>query len=223
MIAADFDDAVKAVCVTAEGKVFSAGGDLKYFRTLGVDLPAAAASLVTDYHAATYRMNRMPKPVAAGGRGAADAAGMSFMCAMDLVVAGESAKFTMGYTKAAMTPEGTSSCFLARHIDLRRSMELTLTNRGLSAREALDWGLVNQVEPDREVSAAAADLAAGFAAGPARSLGVAKRLMNEGFDTDLEVAGERESHPITAAMATLDGIEGIAAFATRREPVYRSE
>lgn len=223
MIAADFDDAVKAVCFTAEGKVFSAGGDLKYFHTLGADLPAAAASLVTDYHAATYRMNRMPKPVVAGVRGAAGGAGMSFMCAMDLVVAGESAKFTMGYTKAAMTPDGTSSYFLARHIGLRRAMELTLTNRVLSAREALDWGLVNQVVPDEDVDAAAADLAAGFAAGPARSLGVAKRLIYEGFDADLEVAGEREAHAITAAMATPDGIEGIAAFATRREPVYRGE
>jgi 2-(1,2-epoxy-1,2-dihydrophenyl)acetyl-CoA isomerase len=74
------------------------------------------------------------------------------MCAFDLVVAGESAKFTMGYTKAAMTPDGTSTYFLARHIGLRRAMELTLTNRVLSAQEALDWGLVNMVVPDDEVS-----------------------------------------------------------------------
>ena len=223
MIAASFDDAVKAVSITAEGKVFSAGGDLKYMATLGEALPPTAAQLVTDYHAATYRMNRMPKPVVAGVRGAAGGAGMSFMCAMDLVIAGESAKFTMGYTKAAMTPDGTSSYFLARHIGLRRAMELTLTNRVLTAREALEWGLVNEVVPDDEVDAAVADLAARFAAGPARSLGVAKRLIYEGFESELEVAGEREAHAITATMATPDGIEGISAFAARREPHYRGE
>ena len=223
MIAASFDEAVKAVSITADGKVFSAGGDLKYMATLGAALPPTAAQLVTDYHAATYRMNRMPKPVVAGVRGAAGGAGLSFMCAMDLVIAGESAKFTMGYTKAAMTPDGTSSYFLARHIGLRRAMELTLTNRVLSAREALEWGLVNEVVPDDEVDAAAADLAARFAAGPARSLGVAKRLIYEGFESELEVAGEREAHAITATMATPDGIEGISAFAARREPHYRGE
>jgi 2-(1,2-epoxy-1,2-dihydrophenyl)acetyl-CoA isomerase len=222
MIAASFDDAVKAVSVTAEGKVFCAGGDLKYFNTLGDALPQTAASLVTDYHAATYRMNRMPKPVVAGVRGAAGGAGMSLMCAMDLVIAGESAKFTMGYTKAAMTPDGTSSYFLARHIGLRRAMELTLTNRVLSAQEALDWGLVNTVVPDDEVDEAAAELAGSLAAGPARSLGAAKRLIYEGYESELEVAGEREAHAITATMATPDGIEGIAAFAERRPPIYRS-
>lgn len=221
MIAIGFDDAVKAVSVTAEGKVFSAGGDLKYMSTLGDALPAVAASLVTDYHAATYRMNRTPKPFVAGVRGAAGGAGMSLMCAFDLVVAGESAKFTMGYTKAAMTPDGTSSYFLARHVGLRRAMELTLTNRVLTANEALDWGLVNQVVPDDEVDAAAAGLAASLAGGAARSLGVAKRLIYEGFESSLEEAGEREGHAITETMATPDGIEGIDAFANRREPKYQ--
>jgi 2-(1,2-epoxy-1,2-dihydrophenyl)acetyl-CoA isomerase len=221
MIAISFDDAVKAVSVTAEGKVFSAGGDLKYMSTLGDALPAVAASLVTDYHAATYRMNRTPKPFVAGVRGAAGGAGMSLMCAFDLVVAGESAKFTMGYTKAAMTPDGTSSYFLARHVGLRRAMELTLTNRVLTANEALDWGLVNQVVPDDEVDAAAAGLAASLAGGAARSLGVAKRLIYEGFESSLEEAGEREGHAITETMATPDGIEGIDAFANRREPKYQ--
>jgi 2-(1,2-epoxy-1,2-dihydrophenyl)acetyl-CoA isomerase len=223
MIAASFDETVAAVSFTADGSVFCAGGDLKYFATLGPDLPATAAELVTDYHAATYRMNRMPKPVVAGVRGAAGGAGLSFMCAVDLVIAGESAKFTMGYTKAAMTPDGTSSYFLARHIGLRRAMELTLTNRVLTAHEALEWGLVNRVVADDEVDAAAAEMATAFAAGPARSLGVAKRLIYEGFDSDLEVAGEREAHAITATMATPDGIEGIDAFASRRTPNYRGE
>jgi 2-(1,2-epoxy-1,2-dihydrophenyl)acetyl-CoA isomerase len=223
MIAIEHDPAVKSVSVTAEGKVFCAGGDLKEFDSLGDGLPAAASGLLVDYHAATYRMNRVPKPFVAGVRGAAGGAGLSFMCAFDLVVAGESAKFTMGYTKAAMTPDGTSTYFLARHIGLRRAMELTLTNRVLSAQEALEWGLVNMVVPDDDVDATASSIAGGFAAGPARSLGVAKRLIYEGYESSLEEAGEREAQEIVKTMGTVDGREGINAFASRREPQYRGE
>ena len=223
MIAIEHDPTVKSVAVTAEGKVFSAGGDLKEFASLGDELPAIASGLVTDYHAATYRMNRVPKPFIAGVRGAAGGAGLSFMCAFDLVVAGESAKFTVGYTKAAMTPDGTSTYFLARHIGLRRAMELTLTNRVLSAQEALDWGLVNMVVPDEDVDATATSLAERLAAGASRSIGVAKRLIYEGYESSLEEAGEREAQEIVKSMATVDGKEGINAFASRREPEYRGE
>ena len=221
MIAIEHDDDVRSASFTAEGKVFCAGGDLKYFDTLGDGLPAAASGLLNDYHAATYRMNRIPKPVVAGVRGAAGGAGLSFVCAFDLVVAGESAKFTMGYTKAAMTPDGTSTYFLARHIGLRRAMELTLTNRVLTAAEARDWGLVNIVVPDDEVDETVSALATGFAKGPAATLGAAKRLIYEGYESSLEEAGEREAHMIAKMMRSHDGREGINAFATRREPQYR--
>ena len=69
-----------------------------------------------------------------------------------------------------MTPDGTSTYFLARHIGLRRAMELTLTNRVLSAQEALDWGLVNMVVPDEDVDATATSLAERLAAGASRSI-----------------------------------------------------
>ena len=71
MIEIEFDDAVRAVSVTAEGKVFCAGGDLKEFHSKGADLPRHGAKLLGDFHAALYKMNRMPKPFVAGVRGAA--------------------------------------------------------------------------------------------------------------------------------------------------------
>ena len=72
--------AVRAVSVTAEGKVFCAGGDLKEFHGKGAELPAPlCASLLADFHTAIYKMNRMPKPFVAGVRGAAGGAGLSFV------------------------------------------------------------------------------------------------------------------------------------------------
>ena len=216
MVAAEFDEAVHSVCVTAEGKVFCAGGDLKEFHREGDQLPRMASDMLTDFHGALYRMNRMPIPVVAGVRGAAGGAGLSIVSAFDLVVAGESTKFTMAYTRAGVTPDGTSTYFLARHIGVRRALDLTLTNRVLTAAEAEAWGLVNRVVPDDEVDDAAAALAAELAAGAPWANGQAKRLIYAGFDSTLPAAGEREGEVIAEAMARHDGQEGIAAFVEKR-------
>lgn len=215
VLAVEFNDAVRAVSVTAEGKVFCAGGDLKEFHSAGSDLPAYASDMLIDFHAAIYRMNRMPKPFVAGIRGAVGGAGFSLMAAFDLVVSGESTKYTMAYTRAGVTPDGTSTYFVARHIGLRRMLDLTLTNRVLSADVAESWGLVNRVVSDDEVDSATAALAQELADGP-WAVGPAKRVVYEGFEVDLEAAGENEASAIARAMGTHDGQEGIAAFVEKR-------
>ena len=214
------DDDVRSVSVTAEGKVFCAGGDLKLFHAAGDDLPHVAGDMLTDYHGGIYRMNRTPKPYVAGIRGAAGGAGLSLATAFDLVVCGESAKFTMAYTRAGVTPDGTSTYFLARHVGLRRALDLTLTNRVLTAAEAEAWGLVNRVVSDDEVDAATAELAQSLADGAAGALGHAKRVVYQGYERSLEEAGEIEAATIVAAMDTADGREGIAAFAEKRKPQF---
>lgn len=187
MVAIEFDPTVKAVSVTAEGKVFCAGGDLKEFHQAGDGVASLASDMLVDYHGAIYKMNSIPKPFVAGVRGAAGGAGMSLMSAFDLVVSGESAKYTMAYTRAGMTPDGTSSYFVARHIGLRRMLDLTLTNRVLSAAEAEEWGLVNRVVADDDVDTAAAELAQQLADGPAWATGHAKQHAPTGGETVLQM------------------------------------
>ncbi len=216
MLEIEFDDAVKAVSVTAEGKVFSAGGDLKEFHAAGDGVAKLAAGMLTDFHGGIYKMNRMPKPFIAGVNGAAGGAGMSIVSAFDLVVCGESAKFTMAYTRAGVTPDGTSTYFVARHIGLCRMLDLTLTNRVLSAAEAEEWGFVNRVVPDDQVDATAIEMAQQLADGPSWALGHAKQIVYAGYDSPLEQAGELEGVTIAAAMGTHDGQEGIAAFVEKR-------
>ena len=220
MLEIEWDDRVRAVSVTAEGKLFNAGGDLKEFHSKGVDLPKHVADLLTDFHTAIYKMNRIPKPFVAGVRGGVGGAGLSLVGAFDLVVSGESAKYTMAYTRAGMTPDGTSSYFIARHIGLRRMLELTLTNRTLSAAEAEAWGLVNRVVPDDEVDKATEQLAQQLAQGAPYATGNAKRIIYEGHERSLEEAGEIEGVMITGAAATNDGREGIAAFVEKRRPDF---
>ena len=220
MLDISYDDAVRAVSVTAAGRVFCAGGDLKLFHDWGQALPRRAHDMLIDFHAAIQLMNRTPKPFVAGVRGAAGGAGLSLMSAFDLVISGQSAKYTMAYTRAGVTPDGTSSYFIARHIGLRRMLDLTLTNRVLSADEAESWGLVNRVVPDDEVESATAELATTLAHGAAAAIGHAKRVIYNGMEHSLESAGEFETEKITDAMATHDGQEGIAAFVEKRAPEF---
>ena len=214
------DENVSSVAVTAEGKVFCAGGDLKEFKTAGEELPGVVEAMLEDLHDAIYMMNDIPKPFVAGIQGAAGGAGMSLVSAFDLVVSGESAKYTMAYTRVGLTPDGTSSYFLARHIGLRRMMDLTLTNRVLSAEEAESWGLVNRIVPDEDIEAQTLKLAKQLADGAPNAAGTAKSVIYKGYESNLREAGDFEALNIIKAAGTQVGQEGIAAFVEKRHPEW---
>src|ERR687887_1586074 len=147
--------------------------------------------------------------VAAGG-------GFSFALSGDVVIAAESARFTMAYSKIAATPDGSSSYFLPRLIGLRRTMELYFTNRVLSAREALEWGLVTRVVPDAELTTTVRALARELAQGPTRAFGGAKRLFHQSTWESLETQMELEAQEIAASGRTDDFRAGVRAFANKQ-------
>ena len=125
-------------------------------------------------------------PVVAAVQGSAAGAGIGLVGASDLVFAGESAKFVMAYTGIGVTPDGSSSWFLPRLVGLRRALELTFTNRVLTAAEALDLGIITSVLPDDQLQSEAATIATHLAAGPTRALGGAKRLLHASLESTLE-------------------------------------
>jgi 2-(1,2-epoxy-1,2-dihydrophenyl)acetyl-CoA isomerase len=220
-IALSHDPAIRAVLLSANGRVFCGGGDLASFAAQGEgQLPGFVDSVTVDFHAAIARLAKMNAPVVAAVNGTCGGAGVSLVAACDLVVAGESAKFTMGYTKVGLIPDGTSSFFLARVVGLRRAMDMVLTNRLLSAAEAEAWGLVNRVVADDAVVGDARALASQLAAGPTLAFGLAKRVLIEGASSALEAAMERESAAIAAAAGTADAQEGIASFLAKRAAVF---
>jgi 2-(1,2-epoxy-1,2-dihydrophenyl)acetyl-CoA isomerase len=126
----------------------------------------------------------------------------------------------MAYTRAGLTPDGSSTYFLPRIVGLRRALELTFTNRTLSAQEAMEWGIVSRVVPDAELLTEAQALAAALAAGPTKAFGVSKRLLTSAFSESLETQMEHEAQAIAAIARTADGREGIDAFLTKRPPVF---
>jgi 2-(1,2-epoxy-1,2-dihydrophenyl)acetyl-CoA isomerase len=219
-IRCDEDPDVRAVLLTGAGKMFCAGGDLKSFASFGDDLPAALKELTVYLHAATSRLARMDAPLVVAVNGAAAGAGMSLAVAGDLVVAAASAKFTMAYTAAGLSPDGSSTYYLPRLIGLRRTQELMFTNRRLSADEALEWGLVNRVVPDEALLDEAGKLAAQLAQGPTRAHGTLKTLLDASFSGTLETQMELEARGIAAMAGTPDGKEGIQAFLEKRRPAF---
>ena len=217
----DADDAIRAVVLTGSGKMFCAGGDLKDFSAQGDDMPAYITELATYLHAAVTRFQRMDAPLIIAVNGMAAGAGLSLVASGDIVIASEDAAFTCAYTNAGITPDGSSTYFLAKHVGLLRAKELVLTNRRLSAAEALEWGLVSRVVPGDQLPAAAQELAAQMAGGPTKAFGGAKRLLLSAYSGTLETQLEDESVSITRQVKDHDGREGIEAFAARRKPEFK--
>jgi 2-(1,2-epoxy-1,2-dihydrophenyl)acetyl-CoA isomerase len=217
----DEDPRVRAVLLTGAGRMFSGGGDLKTFATKGDALPHYLKELTTYLHAAVSRLSRMAAPVIAAVHGSAAGAGLSLVCAADLVLAAESAKFTVAYTRAGLVPDGSSTYFLPRIVGLRRALELTLTNRVLSAAEAMALGIVTRVVPEASLFREAQALAAELAAGPTQAFASAKRLLHSGWTGTLETQMELETRTIADIARTDDAREGIAAFIAKRVPVFQ--
>ena len=217
----DEDPGVRCVVITGAGKAFCAGGDVKGFVDNLPRIGILVKELTTYLHGAVSRLTRSPKPVIMAVNGVAAGGGLSFALSGDLVVAGESARFTMAYSKIAATPDGSSSYFLPRLIGLRRALELYLTNRVLSAREALEWGLITQVVPDAELRTAVEALARELAAGPTLAIGGAKRLFHQSTWESLETQMELEAQAIAASGHTEDFREGVTAFANKKTPTFR--
>lgn len=210
---------VHAVVITGEGRAFSFGGDLgAMMMNEGGNVEAYLRELTVDLHAAIVAFSRLDAPVIAAVNGTAAGAGMGLVLMADLAIAAEGARFSLAYTAVGLTPDGSTSYFLPRAVGTKRAMELVLTNRPLSAAEALDWGLVNKVMPDAEVVAEAGSLASRLAAGPLAAFGHAKRLMRS--EAPLEAQLEDESRTISSQATSPEAVEGISAFLGKRKPSF---
>jgi len=215
------DDAgVRAVVLDAEGRVFCAGGDIGTFAEAGDELPAALDGLIDLFHPAIETLSTMNAPVIAAVQGVAAGAGLSLLSSCSLVIASETASFTMAYTGIGLTPDGGASYFLPRQIGLRRTEELMITNRRLSAAEALAWGLVNEVVAADALTARVAALAEQLASGATAAYGGVRRMLLATFGNDLPTQLGLEQETIVAVGASRDGRAGVAAFKAKTGPTF---
>jgi 2-(1,2-epoxy-1,2-dihydrophenyl)acetyl-CoA isomerase len=215
------DPGVGAVLLRGTGQHFCFGGDVKTFATFGDRLPQYLRPVATALHLAVSRLARSDVPLVAAVQGAAAGAGMSLACAADFVLAADSARFRMAYTRIGLSVDGGSSYFLPRIVGARRALDLMLTNRTLDAAEACDWGIVTRVVPAADLDREAEAFAATLARGATGALRAAKRLVRDSWNDSLETQLEYETREIVEKARSADAREGITAFVERREPRFQ--
>lgn len=215
-------EGVRAAILTGTGRMFCAGGDLSEFAS-AEDKAAHVTRMAAMLHAALSRFAHMDAPLVVAVNGSAGGAGFSMALSGDFVLAAEKAKFVSAYSASGLTPDGSSTYYLAKHVGLLRAKELMLTNRTLTAEEARDWGIVNRVVPAEDLMPEARKLAAGFAKGPTKAFGGVKRLLETAFSESFETQLDKETRSIAAMMRTRDAPHGIESFLAKKTPEYRGE
>lgn len=215
------DEAVRAVVITATGRMFCAGGDLKEMRSAGDHRPEHVMRMASDLHGALARFAHMDAPVIMAVNGTAAGGGFSLVLSGDYILAADTAKFVSAYSASGLTPDGSSSYFLAKHVGLLRAKELLLTNRVLTAKEACEWGMVSRVVPGSELMAEARRLAQTFAAGPTKAYGGIKQLLLTAYSEGFETQMDRETRAISGTMRTHDGPHGLDSFLNKRTPSFK--
>ncbi|RID86062.1 enoyl-CoA hydratase [Peribacillus asahii] len=211
---------IRAVVITGAGNKFSVGGDLKSFANEGSQIGSHLKSVTAYLHQAISYFARMNKPFIGAINGVAAGAGMSLACACDIAYTSEKSKFVMAYNKIGLTPDGSGSYFLPKIVGVRRALELMYTNRMLDAKEAYEWGIVNQVVPEEELMSVVYELAEKLASGPMEAYGATKKLFYQSLQETLESQMSLETQSLAERATSEEGREGISAFLEKREADY---
>jgi 2-(1,2-epoxy-1,2-dihydrophenyl)acetyl-CoA isomerase len=218
---ASADDSVRAVVVTGAGRAFSSGADLKAgFDATPEGHPDVGTALRERYHPIIAGLRRMPKPVLAAVNGPAVGIGCSLALCCDLVIARESAYFLLAFINIGLVPDGGSSLLVPSRVGLARATEMAMLGERVSARQALEWGLINRVAADDEFEAAVDELAARLAAGPTAAYAGAKEQLNHWLFARMDLQLELEAAVQQRAAASADFKEGVLAFLEKRPPAF---
>jgi 2-(1,2-epoxy-1,2-dihydrophenyl)acetyl-CoA isomerase len=214
--AAERDDSVRSLVLTgAGGASFSSGADITEFDLSG-GAPDLGDSLRRRINPLILRMRGIDKPLLAAINGVAAGAGLSLALACDLRYVGRSAQLIVAFVRIGLVPDAGCLYFLPRLVGPGASLELAWTGDPVSADEAYSLGLVNRVLPDEQVLPHTQELAARLARGPAQTLALIKRAINQAHELSLERVLELEASYQTIAARSPDFAEGVAAFREKR-------
>ena len=207
---------LRGLIITGEGKAFSAGGDVNWFKK-GVDddsfdLPADVRRGAEVLHQGIIDLRRIPYPVIAAVNGPAAGAGFSLALACDIRIASESAFFAPAYGRIGASPDGGMTYFLPRVVGPSRALEILLDDPNMSAEEALAEHLVTEVAPAEELMDRARERAEKLAARAPYYVKMAKQLAGVSIENSLTEHLQLERHGIADSMATEDLRIGVEAF-----------
>ncbi len=212
----DRDDEVRAIVVTGSERAFAAGADI------GEMANATPIEMLRTNRIGQWdRIRRVTKPVIAAVNGWALGGGCELAMALDLIVAGEGAKFGQPEINLGVIPGAGGTQRLTRAIGKSRAMRMILTGDPITAAEAERAGLVAIVTQDELVVEDALALAARIATKSPIALRLAKEAINAAFEMSLTDALGHERRLFYLLFASDDQKEGMAAFVEKREPDFR--
>ncbi|MFE9438837.1 enoyl-CoA hydratase/isomerase family protein [Streptomyces sp. NPDC006602] len=213
---------VRAALITARGRHFCVGQDLKEHARLLKTSPAAAfANIPNDYNPLVKELHALPVPLVVAVEGACVGAGLGIALCADVRVAGEGARFATAFTGIGLTSDSGVARALAHQLGPSRTAGLMLLGDRFSARDAEQWGLVHRVVPDGSATAEGLALAGSLADGPTAAHRETKALLRSAATTPLPAALEREAVVQRRLGATGDHHEAVAAFLEHRNPAFR--
>jgi 2-(1,2-epoxy-1,2-dihydrophenyl)acetyl-CoA isomerase len=222
---------VRAVVIGATGeRHFCTGADLRSGQAAPSPKPEGAPERVAGEAARMIRtgIQRLiggildcEKPVIAALNGTAAGGGAHIVLACDLVVAAEQARVIEVFVRRGLIPDGGGAYLLTRLVGMHKAKELVFFGDDLGAVEAERLGLVNKVVPAAELDATVREWATRLAAGPTRTIGFAKRLLNSSADVDRATSFEEEALLVEMVTATEDCTEGRVSFLERRPPEFK--
>ena len=211
---------VGAVLISARGKQFCAGGDIREFVANVERFDALATDILALAHPAIHQLTQLPVPVISALQGPVGGAGIAMALCADIVLA-SSAMFMRGGSSAiGLSPDLGASYFLARRANAARAKYVLMTNRPISAEQCLAWGLIDELHAPEALMPAAVGLAEQLAAGATASLGGIKRLCDAALTQDLRTHLDAERAALLRCTTSVDGREGIRAFVEKRPPQF---
>ncbi|MFZ3548091.1 enoyl-CoA hydratase/isomerase family protein [Streptomyces sp. 4.24] len=218
---ASADPAVRAVVITATGKGFCAGADLRGAPATGERVAGDVARMIRlGAQRLITAVLDCEKPVIAAVNGTAAGIGAHLALACDLVIAAEPARFIEVFVRRGLVPDGAGAYLLPRLVGPQKAKELMFFGDAVPAVEAERLGLVNKVVAAEELEETARAWAERLAQGPTRALAMTKQLVNASLDSDRATALAAEATAQELNMTTADANEGVASFVERRTPKY---
>lgn len=202
----------RVVVLTGAGPVFSAGGDLSSMQTPTEGPSASLVDLLLAMHG-------LGKPIIAMVNGPALAGGLGLMVACDLVIAADSATFGTTEIAVGLWPMMITA-EITRSVGRKRTLEMMLTGRKLSAAEALECGLVTRVVAAASLEAATAELATALAERSPAAMALGLHAFYNSQDMEHEPQLRYLERELGRVLALDDAREGITAFLTKRKPVW---
>jgi 2-(1,2-epoxy-1,2-dihydrophenyl)acetyl-CoA isomerase len=222
MTALGGDERCRAIVLTGEGRGFCVGADLGALQPqyAAGERPRLGGFLRDGYNKLIPLFTDAPKPVIAAVNGVAAGAGLSLALACDIRIASEESTYLMAFVRIGLVPDSGAAYFLPRTVGTAEAIRLSITGDRIDAAEALRIGLVSKVVPADRCLAEAQSLAARLAAMPTRAIALTKRLFADASGATLAGSMELEARYQDEAGTTDDHLEGVMAFAEKREPRF---